>query len=220
MSPSDRACRSSPPSRCGERHGRQDGGGRGVPIGKAPRRSQPVADRLRGGAGDLHGGARHHHRQRSPAVHLGRPRGRARRGGLGRDQLPRGECHHADGVELPGQALRKQGVLHVVGRAVHSVVDPVRLRLEPGIPTPVPGPPGARRRRHGSPGAVDPGGFLPAREARPGVRDLRRRHRGRAGDRADSRRLALRQRLLALVLPDQRPGGRHRPGADVLADRG
>ena len=70
-------------------------------------------------------------------------------------------------------------------------------------------PAGPRRRRHGAGRAVDPGGLVPAGEARPGLRAVRRRGGGGAGGRADARRLARRQSLLALVLPDQRPG---RPG--------
>ena len=59
--------------------------------------------------------------------------------------------------------------------------------------------------------------FVPAAKARPGLRPVRRRGGGGAGGRADARRLARRQYLLALVLPDQRPGRRARDRADCDA---
>ena len=55
--------------------------------------------------------------------------------------------------------------------------------------------------------AVDPRRLLPAGEARPGLRALRRRRRRGAGDRADARRLDHRHLFLALGVPDQRADG-------------
>ncbi|GCC49092.1 hypothetical protein chiPu_0032989, partial [Chiloscyllium punctatum] len=49
---------------------------------------------------------------------------------------------------------------------------------------------------------------------RPGVCGVRHRRRGGAGGRPDAGRLALRQSVLALVLPDQRAGRRLRDRAD------
>ena len=89
---------------------------------------------------------------------------------------------------------------------VHHQLGAVRVCLEPAVAAVVPHPAGPRRRRHGAGRAVDPGGRLPAREARPGLCAVRRRRGGGAGGRADARRLAVRQYLLALVLPDQRSG--------------
>ena len=88
--------------------------------------------------------------------------------------------------------------------------------LESAIAAAVPHPAGPWRRRHGAGLAVDPGGLLSAGEARPGVRAVRRCGGGGPGGRADARRLAGRQCVLALVLSDQRPG---RPARD-RADRG
>src|SRR5262249_38647162 len=62
--------------------------------------------------------------------------------------------------------------------------------------------------------AVDPRGFLSAGEAGTGVRLVRRRGGGGARRRTDTRRLAVRQRVVALVLPDQRPDRRDRNGTD------
>ena len=113
------------------------------------------------------------------------------------------------------QHVRPQDLLPDLPRAVHRQLGALRLRLEPAFAAAVPHPPGPRRRRHGAGLAIDPGGLVPAGEARPGLRAVRRRRGGGAGRRADARRLAGRQSVLALVLPDQRPG---RP-AGVRADR-
>ena len=78
----------------------------------------------------------------------------------------------------------------------------------------VPHPAGARRRRHGAGLAVDPRRLLSAGEARTGFRAVRRRGRRRARGRPDARRLAVRQSVLALVFPHQRPGRRRRDRAD------
>ena len=112
------------------------------------------------------------------------------------------------------QAARPQTLLPDLPGAVHRELGAVRLCLEPAVAAAVPHPAGPRRRRHGAGRAVDPGGLLPAGEARPGLRAVRRRRRGGAGGRADARRLAVRQYLLALVLSDQRPGRAARDGAD------
>ena len=73
----------------------------------------------------------------------------------------------------------------------------------------VPAVPGARRRRHDAGGAINSCGRLSAESEGARIRDLRDRGRARAGDRPDARRLAQRQLVVALVLPDQcarRPG--------------
>ena len=64
---------------------------------------------------------------------------------------------------------------------------------------------GSRRRRPAAQRAGHPGRHFPARQARHGVRRLRHGRGGRAGDRADARRLDHRQLQLALDLLHQHP---------------
>ncbi len=181
---------------------------------RSPRLAQSLADRGPGRARDLHGGARHDHRQRRAALHRRRLGGQRGRGVLGGDDLSGRQRRRLDGQRLPRAVLRPQGVLPDLPRAVHRELGAVRLFLEPGFPAVLPDPAGARRRRHGAGRAVDPGGFLPAGEARPGLRAVRRGGGRGAGGRADARRLAGRQFFLELVLPDQRPGRRRHDRAD------
>ena len=112
------------------------------------------------------------------------------------------------------QAVRPQDLLPGLPRAVHRELGALRLCLESAVAAAVPHPAGSRRRRHGAGLAIDPGRFLPAGEARPGLRVVRGRRRGRPRGRADARRLAVRQLFLAVVLSDQRPGRPHRDRAD------
>ena len=88
------------------------------------------------------------------------------------------------------------------------------LACEPRPDPGVPGPAGLRGRRHGAGRAVDPGRRLPAAEAWPGFRPLRRCGGGGTGGRADTRRVARGQCRLDLVLPDQRAGRRVHGGGD------
>ena len=77
--------------------------------------------------------------------------------------------------------------------------------------------PGASRLRgwwDGAGRAIDSGGFVSAAETRPGFRAVRCRGGGGARGRADARRLACRQCLLAVVLPDQRACWRACVGGD------
>ena len=117
-------------------------------------------------------------------------------------------------AQLSRPEARPQDLLPDLPGAVHRELAAVRLCLESACAAAVPHPAGPRRRRHGAGRAVDPGGCLPAGEARPGLCAVRRRGGGGAGGRADARRLAVRQFLLALVLSDQRAGRRDRDGAD------
>ena len=105
------------------------------------------------------------------------------------------------------RAARPQALLPDLPGAVHRELGALRLRLESPIAAAVPRHAGPRRRRHGAGLAVDPGGFLPAGEARPSLRAVRRR--GRRGARSSGRRSAAgcpTITVLALVLSDQRPG--------------
>ena len=81
----------------------------------------------------------------------------------------------------------------------------VRLRHQPVADDPVPGDPGAGRRRAPAVQPGSPAGRLPAREAGHGHDAVRGRRHHRAHRRADAGRLALRQLQLALDLPRQRP---------------
>ncbi len=84
---------------------------------------------------------------------------------------------------------------------------------------PVSGSAGRRRRRAATHGAGHSGGYVPAGEARPGIRALRRHRRHCADDRADFGRLDHGQLQLALDLLHQRAGGRADAVADLPAGR-
>ena len=86
--------------------------------------------------------------------------------------------------------------------------------LESAVSAPVSRPAGPRRRRYGAGLTVDPGGFLPAGQARPGLRPVRRCRGGGPGGWADAGRLAVGQLFLALVLLDQRSGRADRDSTD------
>ncbi len=75
---------------------------------------------------------------------------------------------------------------------------------------------GVRRRADDARDALDHHEHVPARGARQGDRHLGRRQRDRAGDRPRGRRLPRRERLLAVDLPDQRPGRRDRRRRDAV----
>ena len=86
------------------------------------------------------------------------------------------------------RAARPQGLLPDLPWALQRKLDPVRAGVESRLAPVVPHPPGPGRRRHGAGLAIDPGGLLPAAEARPGLRAVRRRGGCRAGGRPDARR--------------------------------
>ncbi len=174
-----------------------------------------MGDRRSGRACGLHGGARHHDRQRRPALYRrrhGRQRGRSVLGG---DDLSGRQRRQPDGEPFPRPPAWPQGLLPDLPRALQRELDPVRAGVESRLAAVVSNPARLGGRRHGAGVAINPGGLLPAAEARPGLRAVRRRRGCRAGGRPDARGLARRQSHLALVLPDQRSGW---PGHD-RADR-
>ena len=167
-----------------------------------------------GGGRLLHGGARLHHRQRRAALHRGRHGGERGRGILGGHDVSGRQRHHRHRHRLSCQSPRPQEFLPHLPGAVHDQLADVRAGVEPSVDAAVPHPAGSRGRRHGAGRAVHPGRRLPAGEARPGLRPVRRRGGGGAGGRADARRLACGQCCLDLVLPDQRAGRRVHDGGD------
>ena len=173
-----------------------------------------MADRHSRGSRIVHGDARHHHRQRVAQLYCRRPGGQRGRGVLGGDDLSRRQCRQSDGEHLPHPAPRPQDLLPDLSGAVHREFGVVRLCLKPRCAAAVPHRAGPRRRRHGAGRAVDIGGCVSAGKARPGLRAVWRGGRGGASGRADTRRLARRQFVMALGLYDQRPGWPDHDGAD------
>ena len=110
----------------------------------------------------------------------------------------------------------RKNFFHRQHRAVHCQLAAVRLRLEPAIAAGVSGDAGIGGWRHDAGGAIHSGRRVSAGQTQPGVCPLWRRCRGGAGGRADPRRLAQRQRLLALVLPDQCAGRPDLAGIDLF----
>ena len=98
----------------------------------AARRSfrQPVADRRPGRACDLHGGARHHDRQRGPALYRRRHGGQRGRSLVGGDDLSGRQRRQSDGEPVPRPRPRPQGLLPDLPRALQHKLDPVRAGVE------------------------------------------------------------------------------------------
>ena len=80
------------------------------------RRAQSLSHRLRRLDRDLHGGARHHHRQCRAALHRRRPRGRHRREHLCHHQLSRRQRDRAVDFGLAVDGDRPQALLHDLRR--------------------------------------------------------------------------------------------------------
>ena len=178
------------------------------------------------GAGRLHGGARHLHRQRGAAPHR-RLAGRFDRPGhLGADQLPGLECdraaHRRVGLERDGPAQFL--------RPVHCDLHRLQLSLRRGaLADPAAALSrfaGRRRRRNAAHGPGHHGRQLRAAEARPGLCSLRTGRRARAFHRPHAGRLDHRQLHLALDLLHQHSGGhsglhsRHPAGGRSAVDQG
>jgi hypothetical protein len=164
-----------------------------------------MADRHSGRGCDLHGGSRHHHRQRRVALHRrrdGRERGR---GVVDRHHLSRRQRGHPHRERVSGAEVRPQGSLPGLPGIVHRKLAALRHGVEPRFPAALSHHAGARRRRHGAGLAVDPGGFLSVGKARPGICVVGDRGGRGAGRRPDVGRLDLRQLFLALELSDQCP---------------
>ena len=150
--------------------------------------------------------ARHHDRQCRTALHRRWPGGQRGRGVMGGDHLSGRQRRQSDGKRVSGLSDRPQGLLPDLSGAVHRELGAVRHCLDSAVAAAVPHHAGLGRRRHGAGRHVDSGGCIPAREARPGHRGVRGCCRRRPGSRADSRGLAVRQCLLALVLSGQWSG--------------
>ena len=156
-----------------------------------------AADRLHHD-GDCHAGARHHDRQRRPALHAGLAGDDAGPGQLGADLLYRRRRDHDLAARLDGDALRAQEAVHRLHRGLHRRLDAVRGRADDRADGCLPA--AAGRVRRGA-GAAEPGGdarHLPARQARLGDGDLGHGRHARADHGTDARRLAHRLLFLAL----------------------
>ncbi len=81
--------------------------------------------------GDVHGGARHVHRQRRPAVHRRRPGQQLRRVDLDADHLPGLQRRHPAGQRVAVQPHRPQAVLHGLRGPVHDQLVLLRHRPQP-----------------------------------------------------------------------------------------
>ena len=160
---------------------------------------------VRGRRAHVHGDPGHHDRERGPAVHRRRPVRRADRRRLGHHQLPGRQRHRPADHRLAVGPPRPPQLLPAVDRRLHPRLGTVRLRHQPGADDPVPGDPGAGRRRAPAVQPGGPDGRLPAREAGHGHDAVRGRRHYRAHRRADAGRLALRRLRLAVDLPHQRP---------------
>ena len=79
----------------------------------------------------VHGGARHHRRQRLAAAHRRQPLRDHRRVDVGADLVPRRQRHHPAADRLAGQHLRPQAPADGVGDRLHDLVAAVRPRAEP-----------------------------------------------------------------------------------------
>ena len=80
---------------------------------------QPLAHRRLGDVRHLHGGARHHRRQRVAAAHRRQPVGDHRRSDLGADVVSRRQRDHPADDRLAGQRVRPQAAADVLGRRLH-----------------------------------------------------------------------------------------------------
>ena len=108
-----------------------------APLDVAPRSRTPPLEAAAanpwliavvGDARDLHGGARHHHRQCRPAAYRRHPVGQQRRGDLGADLLSRRQRHRADDLRLAWRPARAQALFRHLHRHVHGLLVPVRRR--------------------------------------------------------------------------------------------
>ncbi len=150
----------------------------------------------------------------------GRPVRRADRRRLGHHQLPGRQRHRPADHRLAVGAPRPPQLLSFVDRRLYPRLGTVRPGHQPVADDPLPGDPGAGRRR--AP-AVQPGssaGRLPVREAGHGHDAVRGRRHHRPHRRPDVGRLALRQLRLALDLSRQRPDWALFPGCRVCRCRG
>jgi hypothetical protein len=121
-------------------------------------------------------------------------------------ELPRRQCHRAADFGLVVDRDRPQALLHDLRSDFCLCIAALRFRMKPAGAGAVPHPAGTSRWRHGDQRAGNPCRFIPAREARIGVCDLRHRRRCRAGRRFNLGRLDQRHLFLALGLSHQCAG--------------
>ena len=137
---------------------------------------------------------------------------------LGGDDLSRLQRHHRHRDQLSRQAARPQKLLPGLPGSVHRQLGGLRLRLEASSRCCC----SALLQGFAGGGMVPVAQSIladafPPRKARPGLRAVRPRRGRRARRRADAGRLAVRQPVLALVLPDQRARRPAVDGADLRA---
>ena len=187
---------------------------------------QSVADCHDGGAGGVHGGARHLHCQRGPAAHRGQPRRQHRPGHVGADQLPGLERDRAAARRLGLEPDGSPQLLRLLHHGLHDRQFSLRRCAIAAHASAVPRDSGRGRRRHAAHGAGHHGRLVRAPQARAGLRTLRPRRGARAIDRAHAGRLDHRQLLLALDLLHQHSGRHsrvhpgHAPGRRSAVDQG
>ena len=156
-----------------------------------------------------HAGARHHHRQRRAALYAGLAVGLARPDQLGADLLHRGRRHHDGADRLARRPLRPQEAVHHLRRRLHRRLVAVRAGAEHRADGAVPPVAGHGGRGAGAAVAIGAARRLHARGTRLGDGDLGHRRDARPDHGPDARRLAHRQLLLALGVPDQPADRRH-----------
>ena len=148
--------------------------------------------------GDDHAGARHHDRQRRPALHARLALDDPGPDQLGPHLLHRRRRDHDLAARLDGDALRPQEAVHRLHRRLHPGLDAVRRRAHDRADGRLPAPAGRVRR---GAGAAEPGGD--ARHLSPGPARLGDGDLGHGGDARpdhgpDARRLSHRFLFLAL----------------------
>src|SRR5579863_1002647 len=145
----------------------------------APAR-ESMADRADGDARDVHGGARHFHRQYRLAPHRGELRRQRKRIDLGADELPGVERDYPAAQRLARDSLWPQAFLHVLRGALRGQQFSLRLGADTGNARSLSRAARRGRRRFAAQRAGHSGGHVSAREAGHGFRGVRHGGGGRA----------------------------------------
>ena len=148
------------------------------------------------------------------ALHAGLAVGLARPDQLGADVLHRCCRNHDCADRLVVRPLRPQEAVHHLRRRLHRRVVPVRAGAEHRANGAVSAAAGHGRRRAGAAVAIRAARCLFGGGTRAGDGDLGRRRDARPDHGPDARRLADRQLLLALGVPDQSADRRHHRARD------